>query len=154
MQSKSILGCFVSFTSLNLDGDTKTEANEKEFRDIFLSYISGEKSISYFFQRMIGRYGEDLDLILFEFYLNPSLLYLKNPNKIGSYRKKEKSFSIPIFVIEEDFFRLTDLSRRKFLAQSVIEGFDLLKPVIIRRKLNIEIDLIKSNAISCLSEFQ
>ena len=51
------------------------------------------------------------------------------------YRKREKTIGLPI-IIEYDFFRHSDIQRKRFLASSVISKVEGLKEMIERNKLD------------------
>ena len=88
-------------------------------------------------------YGNDIKLILIEFYVKPTLIELKYlKNEIGNYRKNEKSIGVPIIINDENFFVKSEEDRLIFLKESTFQKLNLLKEVIKRRKLDTNIDLL------------
>ena len=98
MQTDSnIFGCYVSST---IGKSTDSENIKNEFNEqgkIFRIYIFGESGLSQILKKLRKEdYGNDLALILFEFYVNPLDIEIEKLKEIGNYRKKEKSIGIPI----------------------------------------------------------
>lgn len=132
--NEKILGCFVS---ANI-GD----AMGPEFR----SYIYGENKIEKTLKILKNKdYGQDLKLILFQFYINPIPYLLNNLKEIESYRKKEKSIGIPIVINEDNFFSKNESERYDFIRESLLQKIDLLAEVSKKNKLDINIELLKSD---------
>ena len=85
-------------------------------------------------------YGKDFHLILFEVYVKP-IPYLRDALKeMGSYRRKEKSIGIPVILDHENFFRLTETDRQKFLHLTIIKRLELLRDKVKRNKLDLKIE--------------
>jgi hypothetical protein len=141
----NILGCFVS-TSRYPDADLQTvETLEKKW-EVFRSYIWGEFGISDPLKTLKrSDYGKDLQLALFQFYVLPLLEELTYLKEIERYRPKEKAVGIPIIIHDENFFNRSDLERRRFLKNAILEKLDLLATVIKRNKLDTDIELLKSD---------
>jgi hypothetical protein len=90
-------------------------------------------------------YGEDLILVLFEFYVKPLPAEVQALKEVGSYRKNEKSIGIPIIVTDENFFSKSEEERYSFLKQAVLQKMDLLAEVAKKRKLDTKMDLLKAD---------
>lgn len=144
--SENILGCYVSCPAVYYDADQKTKDLASEQGELFLAYIWGEKGICDTLKKLKHQdYGKDLILILFQFYVSPLPIELKNLKEIERYRKKEKSIGIPVIANNENFFSKSEEARNTFLKQSIFGKLDLLAEIIKKRKLDTKIDLLKSD---------
>jgi hypothetical protein len=76
------------------------------------------------------------------------LAYLK---EIERYRPKERAIGIPIIIHDENFFNRSDLERRTFLRNVILEKLDLLAVVVKRNKLDTNIELLKADVAKLLS---
>lgn len=145
-EKDNFLGCFVSYPSLYHDATQQMKDFAKEQGDLFSTYIWGEKGISNILKKLRnGDYGKDMAIILFQFYLKPIPYLLQNLKEIEPYRKNEKSIGIPIIVTDENFFTKSEEERYSFLKQSVLQKLDLLAEVVKKKKLDTNIDLLKSD---------
>lgn len=143
MEKNKIIGFFVSYQSL-IAGFTvyekeKVEKQGKLFEDyVWHNLDSLDKKLG---NIAFSDFGFDLELILFEFYINP-LEYEKNyhKNEIGNYNKNEKSVGIPVFVTDELFFNRKEYERKQFLNEIISKKLLLLKEVIKKKKLDTDID--------------
>ncbi|UKB82567.1 hypothetical protein LF887_16305 [Chryseobacterium sp. MEBOG06] len=149
-ENTNILGCFMK---IGFDPNLK----ENEFTAIseaFRPYIWGEKGISKELKKLHWKdYGNDLELALFQFHVKPYITELQYIKEIESYRKNEKAIGIPIIVNDENFFNKTEEGRYEFLKQSILQKMDLLAEVVKKRKLDTNMDLLKSNLEKVLQEF-
>lgn len=138
----NIFGCFLQ---IGFDPNL----TEQEFMDlakVFRPYIWGNKGISDTLKKLKNEdYGQDLILALFQFNVKPTPLELQNLKEIESYRKKEKSIGIPIIVNEENFFDKSEEERFSFLKQSIFDKLDLLTEVVKKKKLDTNMELLKSD---------
>lgn len=66
----------------------------------------------------------------------------------GNYRRKEKSIGLPVIIHDENFFNRSDLERRRFLKDVILEKLALLAKVVKRNKLDTDIELLKSDVES------
>jgi len=140
--NENILGFFVS---ANIGA-----AMGPEFR----SYIYGENKIEKTFKILKNKdYGQDLKLILFQFYINPIPYLLNNLKEIESYRKKEKSIGMPIVINEDNFFSKNESERHDFIRESLLQKIDLLAEVSKKNKLDINIELLKSDSKKILINY-
>ncbi|HRP03255.1 MAG TPA: hypothetical protein PLE30_11465 [Candidatus Kapabacteria bacterium] len=129
MKNKEILGCFVSSMMNDTNGD------------LFRNYIWGQKGIYTILKQLNqGNYGNDLIIILFQFYVNPLQEKRERLKEIESYRKNEKSIGIPIIIDNENFFCKSEEEKYNFLLNTILSKLLLLKNVVIRRKLDTKID--------------
>ena len=85
-KSDNIIGFFASFNG---------EETEKELVKSILWSENGLKNK--LAQLKWKKYGQDLHLILFEFYINPIPYLRKNIRKIENYKSKEKSIGSGLF---------------------------------------------------------
>jgi hypothetical protein len=141
----AILGCFVS-TSRYPDADPETVQILEKQCELFRSYVLGKYGICSLLKTLKrSNYGCDLKLALFQFYVLPLLEELKYLKEIERYRPKERAIGIPIIIHNENFFNKSDLERRRFLKQAILEKLDLLTVVVRRNKLDTDISLLKSD---------
>jgi hypothetical protein len=147
MDSKNdILGCFVSSGEFFSDAPQEEKNLVLEKGALFRTYIWGENGISAALKKLKREtYGEDLMLILFQFYVNPLPITLQNLKEIGAYRKKGKSIGISICVNDENFFNKSDEARRALLKNAILQKLDLLAEVVGRRHLDTNIKLLKTD---------
>jgi hypothetical protein len=147
MENKNrFVGCFASGPSLNYDDDKATKDLAGEQGRIFREYLWGEMGISDSLAILQSeKYGMDLALILFQFYLNPLPFELQHLKEIESYRKKERAIGIPIIVTSDVFFRKDENGRFLFLKQAILNKLDLLAEVVKKKKLDTNIDLLRTD---------
>lgn len=130
----NILGCFVS--SMSGEGSGA----------LFRAYIYGENGISNALKKLkYEDYGNDLMLILFQFYVKPIPYLQQNLKEIENYRKSEKSIGIPIIVTDENFFNKSKDGRYNFLKQVMLQKLDLLTEVVKKKKLDTNVELLKAD---------
>jgi len=136
----NILGCYfqVGFDANLKEVDFMNIANE------FRPYIWGEEGIDNSLKKLNKlSYGKDLELVLFQFYVKPTLCELQRIKEIESYRKKEKAIGIPIIVTDENFFNKSEEERYRFLKQFILQKMDLLAEVVKRKKLDTNMEQLK-----------
>ena len=145
-----LLGCFLK---IGFD----TNSSPQDFEDLakaFSPYIWGEKGISTTLKKLKNKdYGRDLALILFEFYVKPSTDEIQMLKDIGSYRKKELSIGIPIIVNDANFFSKLEEERYDFLKQSILTKLELLSGVVKKKKLDTNMELLKSDLQEIFSSY-
>src|SRR5688572_28495515 len=149
---ESILGCFVSGAANYADEDLAIKNRREEKSKLFRSYIWGELGIRDPLNTLKrSDYGQDLKLALFQFYVLPLLEELAYLKEIERYRPKERAIGIPIIIHDENFFNRSDLERRRFLKDAILEKLDLLARVVKRNKLDTDIELLKADVAKVLS---
>ena len=143
---KNIFGCYVSVTQAYPDADKQTKDLATEQGRLFRTYIWGEKGICDTLKKLNqDDYGKDLKLALFQFYVNPIPMMEQALKEIEAYRKNEKSIGIPIVVNDKNFFSQTDEGRYSFLKQSILQKLDLLAEVVKKKKLDTNMDQLKTD---------
>lgn len=148
----NILGCFISGAANYSDEDPVIEERRKKKSELFSSYIWGEFGIRDRLKTLKRRdYGKDLKLALFQFYVLPLLEELAYLKEIERYRPKERAIGIPIIIHDENFFNRSDLERRRFLKDAILEKLDLLAKVVKRNKLDTNIERLKADVAKVLS---
>jgi hypothetical protein len=151
-KDKNILGCYVSVTLANSDADQQTKDLATEKGQLFRAYIWGEKGICEIIKKLNQEdYGKDLELALFQFYVNPIPAMEQSIKEIEGYRKKEKSIGMPIVINDRNFFSKSEEERYGFLKQSLFQKLDLLAEVVERKKLDTNVELLKVDLQSILS---
>lgn len=152
-EKKEILGCFVSQSVDSLWSQEKRDFIDKQGEE-FRGYIWGKRGISELLKRLSkSNYGNDLEFVLFQFYVKPlpeELSYLK---EIEAYRKKEKSIGIPIIINDENFFSKTERERYDFLGEVILMKMNLLTEVVKRRKLDTNMSLLISDLKVIIQKF-
>ncbi len=142
----NILGCFISITSGEFGDSGEVKNLKRKEGELFKSYIWGEKGISDILKKLNHQdYGQDLKLILFQFYVNPIPYLLQALKPIEPYRKNEKSIGIPIIINYENFFSKTEILRYDYLQESILQQLDLLSEAVKKKKLDTDTELLKSN---------
>jgi hypothetical protein len=151
----NILGCFVSITQAYPNAGQFEKNQTEEQGRVFRSYVWGEKGICDVWKKLNHKdYGVDLLLVLFQFYVNPFPFEVESLKKIESYRAKEKSIGIPIIINDENFFSKSEKDRYEFLKESILQKLDLLAEVIKKKKLDTNIELLKSDVQKVLREWK
>ena len=145
-EEESILGCFVSSGSAYFDDDQKTKDLAFEQGKLFRYYVYGDKGICNALKKLKhANYGEDMMLILFQFYVKPIPYELQSLKEIESYRKNEKAIGVPIIVTDENFFSQSEAGRYSFLKQAILQKLDVLSEVVKKKKLDTDIELLKAD---------
>lgn len=151
-EEDKFLGCFTSGPAIVYDPNKTEEERliEQEEKsktgDLFRSYIWGEKGISNVLKKLKNKdYGNDMSIILFQFYINPIPHQLQHLKPIENYRKSEKSIGIPIIITDENFFSKSEEGRYNFLKRTILEKLDLLAEVTKKKKLDTKMDLLKAD---------
>ncbi|AZA75186.1 Imm44 family immunity protein [Chryseobacterium indoltheticum] len=143
---KNIFGCFVSYPSLMYDATEDQKSTAKHQGDLFHTYIYGDNRICNTLKTLNSEdYGKDLKLALFQFYVNPMKYEVDMLKEIESYRKNEKSIGIPIIITDENFFSKSEEGRFNYLKQTILQKIDLLKEVVKKKKLDTNMELLKSD---------
>jgi|SRR3989344_2311658 len=147
-EKNNILGCFVTIGfNPNL-----TEQDFVKLDETFTPYIWGEKGICNSLKKLNHtEYGKDLTLALFQFYVMPTAVELQNLKEIEGYRKNEKSIGIPVIVNDNNFFSKSEVERRTFLKQSILQKLNVLAEVVKKKKLDTNMELLKSDVQKVLS---
>lgn len=141
------LGCYASFTMSHAGSAPDLTQQREEQSRLFRSYIWGPNGISKRLKILVSSdYGTDVNLILFEFYVNPLPVQLSSLKEVGSFRKKEKAIGLPVVVNEINFFGKSQSARYLFLKESILYKLELLK----KKKLNLNIDRLKSDIANIL----
>lgn len=141
----NIFGCFVSITEGLSTADTKTKELAKEQGSLFLKYIWGEMGTDNKINILKhSDYGQDLLLILLQFYVNPLPIQIQILGEIERYRKNEKSIGCPI-IVDGDFFKKSELERLSFIKNAIFQKIDLLEVVIKKKKLDTNISLLRAD---------
>ena len=159
-EKDKFLGCFISGSAVIYDTnktekERKTEQEDKlKIGAVFRSYIWGENGISNILKKLKNKdYGKDMSIILFQFYINPIPYELQHLKPIENYRKNEKSIGIPIIVTDENFFSKSESERYDFLSESILQKLDLLEEVVKKKKLDTNMELLKSDLINVFNQY-
>lgn len=145
-EKQTILGSYISGPYLDHDSSPIEEAEASVAGALFSSYIWGEHGIDSRLNVLFNKsYGNDIDLILLQFYLRPIPYLLEHLKEIESYRKKEKAIGLPIIVNDENFFNRTESERSEFLKRAILQKLDLLAEVVRKKKLDTNIELLKAD---------
>ncbi len=141
-ENKPLLGCFVSGPT-QVHGETEIILEQKEKKaQIFRNHIWGHNGIDKYFKRLgINKYGEDLNLILFQFYVEPLSIEKSSIKEKDSYRSKEKSLGVNL-IFESDFFEFNENERRDIIFNSVISKLCSIKEPLLKRSLDTDIESI------------
>lgn len=145
--NESLLGCYVSFTATNRMSVEEQNSIFEKGR-LFKSYIWGENGIARTLNQLPpASYGNDLKLILFEFYVHPASSVTRHLKAIN-YKKQEKTICLPIIINDENFFNKADTERCYFLKGALISKLETLIPFCTQKRLNCEVGKIKLDLLS------
>jgi len=151
MSEKNIFGCFVSNTADARWSESKRN-NAFEVGRSFRNYLWASGGLVETIKKLEhNKYGKDIVIILFQFYINPIPELLMNLKEIEPYRTKERSIGIPIIVTDENFFSKSEEGRFSFLKKSILQKLDLLAEVVKKKKLDTKMDLLKEDLQKLLS---
>jgi hypothetical protein len=146
-----IVGYFVSGPTLDYSDSEARQKNLLDEAKLFRSYIWGENGLVKKTNHLnFSNYGDDLRLVLFQFYLKPSLLETESLHELEGYRKKEKSIGFVIAVTDEKFFTKDESKRKQFIMESILQKVATLKELITRKELDTNVDLLQSDLLECL----
>jgi len=143
-EKENIFGCFVSITNPFPNASQNEKHLAIEQGKVFRSYIWGDKGIDNVLKPLNNEnYGNDLKLVLFQFYVNPIPYMLQHLRAMESYRKKEKSMGMCIIVTDENFFNKSEADRYRFLKEAIMQKMDLLAEVVKKKKLDTNMKQLK-----------
>jgi hypothetical protein len=142
MQSESkFLGCFVSWPATNWDDEVSVVDAAHDKARIFRTFVWGPGGIFDFLESIRSSdYSEEISLILFQFFLNPSKHEVETRKEIGSYRKSEKSISISVFVNDASFFDVGENEKMVFMKEIILQKLKALGVAARKRKLELNIE--------------
>lgn len=144
--ANNIIGCFASIYAGKYDDSQNKKDLALEQGHLFREYIWGKNGIKETLSPLKkDTYGNDITLILLEFSVNPPPEVIKLLKEVGSYRKKEKSIGLRIIIDNNNFFSKTELERQHFIKNTLIQKIDLLTNVVSKKKLDTNIELLKSD---------
>lgn len=113
---------------------------------LFRSYIWGEKGLIGILKTLDrSDYGEDLKLVLFQFYVNPLNIETAKIPEIEEYRKREKSIGIPMIINNENFFSKDETYRQTYIRSEMLKKIDLLEAVVQKKKLDTNINKLRDD---------
>jgi hypothetical protein len=136
----NIIGFFASFNGPGQD------------QDQVKAYLWGDNGLKNRLKSLKWQnFGQDFHLILFQFYVNPIPYEREHLREIESYRRKEKAIGIPVILDEENFFKLNEVDRQKYLADIILNKLDLLREKVKRNKLDLNISQLKNNIEALLN---
>lgn len=138
MSDNSIIGFFVS--------SNMGDKNSQKFRDFLWKEFALSNKLSVLDK---SDYDGGLDIILFEFYINPYGSVIRN---LGfKYVKKEKAIKYPIIITD----KILDKTGKE-LEKSILNLFNLeldkLKIQLEKENLNFSMDIIISDIRKILSQ--
>jgi hypothetical protein len=139
-----ILGCYVSVsTSAKLSAEEQSQSF-KEGR-MFRQYIWGEYGVMNILKQITSNsYGNDLKLILFEFYINPQVTHIEYISKGFNYKKKEKSIGVPI-LIGNTFFDKSEDEKLRYIRNIILNKLSLLIEFAKEKKIDFNVDLLQKD---------
>jgi hypothetical protein len=151
----NILGCFVASGYAYAEDSQEIKSKSIANGEIFDSYIYKEKGVYEIISRLErDNYGRDMELILFQFHVNPIPYILPYLKEIESYRKKEKSIGVTIIITDENFFNKYEQERYDFIKTSIMQKMDLVEEVVKKKKLDTDMELLKKDLVAVLEQWQ
>jgi hypothetical protein len=145
MDEQNIFGCYFN-NSVDSSWSESRINQAFELGETFRKYLWDSGGFANIIKPIeYSKYGKDIERILFQFYINPIPELYAQLEEIEPYRKKEKSIGIPIVLNDDNFFKKGIEVRNKFLKETVLKKLDLLKEIITKKKLDTNIELLKSD---------
>ena len=115
-----------------------------------------QQSFANLVKQRIGdrRYGDGLDLILIQYYLEGKYLHqVKKDYRVQGYRKKEKSVAAIVWVARS-FGNRPETEKRQFIIDSTLEVIKLVHIKMDRLGYkNIEFDRLTADVRGCADEY-
>jgi hypothetical protein len=119
------------------------EIKEKQ-KEIIKEYFWGKNGLSSKLAKLKRKdYGIDVEIILFQFYINPIPYLRNNLKEIANFKRKEKSFRIPVILNFGKFNRLADKEKELFMRKTLLNKLDLLYVRKNRNNFDLNIDKLK-----------
>lgn len=148
---KLLLGCYLSYPSL-MAGATQEQENEAmEMGDSFRQILWTEGGLDSVLKPIIYEdYGTNVHLILLQFFIAPFDFERDRLKKMEGYRKKEKAINFS-FIIEKEFFSLSDDERKAFVRESVLTRLAELPCLIKKKKLDTDFERLYNDVTNALS---
>lgn len=151
MEKTSLLGCYLSYPSLMADATQEQENEAMKMGDSFRRILWAEGGLDSVLKPILyEEYGTNLHLILLQFFIGPFDFERNRLRKIEGYRKKEKSISLT-FIIEKEFFSLSDDGRKAFIRESVLSRLSELPSIIKKKKLDTDFERLYNDITNALS---
>jgi hypothetical protein len=115
---------------------------EKEFINIINKNISGND------------YGQGLEILLIEYHLEGQFLQIPEERyKVNSYRRKEQSVSVTVYV-PETFKLLSELEKKNFIISTTKDAVILVKEKMAKKEnMRINFDKLLSDLEECSNNF-
>jgi len=149
--TKEIFGCFVSGPTVDYEWSQALKDTASKKGALLREYVWGSKGIDNEIKTLKHKdYGKDIELILLKFYANPMPFEQAELKNIENYDKKDKSIGINIFVTDDNFFNQQNEKRDLFFKESIFGRLILLSEIIKKKKLDLNIELLKKDFLSCL----
>jgi hypothetical protein len=151
---KGIVRCYVSGQPTMWDDSEEEKQRILALGRDFRSYIWGDSGITNFLNKLQAQsYGQDLQIILLEFYLNPPDFTEEALRPVSSYDSREKSIGIPVIVKSDNFFSKKEKERRIFLVNTIVEKVNLLTGVVEKKKLDTDLNRLKNDLNEVLKSY-
>jgi len=142
-KSNRLMGYFMSDPPVVYDASDRDKEIASSKGELFRSYIWGDQSIDNLLMEVVNaEYGKDLELILFQFILNPFPFQLPLLPDIEKYRKIEKAIGVNIIITDANFFSLEHSDRVLFIKRSLLERVKMLE-IKYKKKLDTRFDLLE-----------
>ncbi|NTV35879.1 MAG: hypothetical protein HGA53_02905 [Anaerolineaceae bacterium] len=99
-------------------------------------------------------YGQGIEILLIEYHLEGQFLQIPEERyKVNSYRKKEQSISVTVYV-PETFKLLSELEKRNFIISTTKDAVLLVKEKMAKKEnININFDKLLSDLEKCSNNF-
>jgi hypothetical protein len=124
-------------------------AEDRTLANYFRNYLWNENEfLSKIKNIEFKKYGNDIELILLEFYINPNTIYLKNIKEIERFNKRRKSIGIPIILNDDNFISKSEKERNSFLKENIEKKLDLLVKKIKKNKLDTAYTKLKNDTLN------
>lgn len=113
--------------------------NNDQFRR-YLWGEDGEGGLKAELAKYINRdYGQDLQLILIQFDVNPAPDWTRPSRQVENYRPRERSIGTWIELNQGNYFSKDEVSREKFIKESILDRLDTIGQRAQARKMDVDI---------------
>jgi hypothetical protein len=149
----SIIGFYISGPSLYYDASEELKEIATQKSQLFREYIWGHNGICDKLKVLRHKtYGLDINLILFQFHIEPLQEENRHLRQIEKFRPSEKAIGIPIIINQLNFFGNNETIRLEYLRQVIVERLGLVEKVIKRNKFDTDFIKLKVDTAAILDK--
>ena len=131
-------------------------SGDETVEDLFSPYIWEPKGFAMHFEPIIlkNKYGEDLKLILIQYYVEGKLdLHAPDKPKLSNYSTKNRDIAVTVPVTRDKFHDVSDSKRRQFIVDTTLKAIDMVEKRLSKRKLDINFDALRKDIQKAAQEY-